>query len=423
MSSIDALMFPPGRWHARFVWCETPRIENDPCVALRRVASTDAVTACFRRSLDLAAVPASVPARVTADSRYALFVNGVEVSRGPVRANGRRLHYDVVDLAPLLRPGRNAVAALVRFFGRANPWWAPVPATAQLGAGAFLFEAKLGNGEWLVSDAHWRALRADAWQTRVAVGVGGLPIEVFDARALAADWRAADFDDSKWEAARQLAGNHLGFGGRHEPPLVPYGALRPRPIALLGRTRRGGVPLRVAHAAASDPALRWPLALACDAATVHVVTVDFGEVVSGTVTLDLDAPAGTRIDVAAAEFAAADGRLDPDDERSGFRYVARGTGDRFESFQSLGFRYLGLAVRAAGAVVLREVSMDERLHPRELAAPDHAPYFSCSDDVLNRIWAVGRRSVDLNSHDAYLDCPTREQRAWTGDMVVHQMVD
>jgi hypothetical protein len=444
MSSIDTAAFPPERWHARFIWCEAPRIENDPGVALRRVASTDAVTACFRRSLDLAAVPASVPARVTADSRYALFVNGIEVSRGPVRANGRRLHYDVVDLAPLLRPGRNAVAALVRFFGRANPWWAPVPATAQLGAGAFLFEAKLGNGEWLVSDAHWRALRADAWQSRVAIGVGGLPIEVFDARALAADWRDADFDDSKWEAARQLAGNHLGFGGRHEPPLVPYGALRPRPIALLGCTRRDGVPLGVALIAASDPhddpvatvisamkseqreaaiALRWPLALACDAATVHVVTVDFGEVVSGTVTLDLEAPAGTRIDVAAAEFAATDGRLDPDDERSGFRYVARGTGDRFETFQSLGFRYLGLTVRAAGPVVLRGVSMNERLHPREVAAPGDAPFFECSDEVLNRIWAVGRRSVDLNSHDAYLDCPTREQRAWTGDMVVHQMVD
>ena len=25
--------------------------------------------------------------------------------------------------------------------------------------------------------------------------------------------------------------------------------------------------------------------------------------------------------------------------------------------------------------------------------------------------------------DAYVDCPTREQRSWTGDSVVHQMVD
>jgi hypothetical protein len=67
--------------------------------------------------------------------------------------------------------------------------------------------------------------------------------------------------------------------------------------------------------------------------------------------------------------------------------------------------------------------MDERLHPRAGADADGAPFFECSDAVLNRIWSVGRRSVDLNSHDAYLDCPTREQRAWTGDMVVHQMVD
>ncbi|MCB9125224.1 MAG: hypothetical protein H6643_12040 [Caldilineaceae bacterium] len=28
----------------------------------------------------------------------------------------------------------------------------------------------------------------------------------------------------------------------------------------------------------------------------------------------------------------------------------------------------------------------------------------------------------LNSHDAFIDCPTREQRAWVGDSVVHQMV-
>lgn len=33
------------------------------------------------------------------------------------------------------------------------------------------------------------------------------------------------------------------------------------------------------------------------------------------------------------------------------------------------------------------------------------------------------RTVDLCALDAYVDCPTREQRAWTGDSVVHQMVD
>ncbi len=32
------------------------------------------------------------------------------------------------------------------------------------------------------------------------------------------------------------------------------------------------------------------------------------------------------------------------------------------------------------------------------------------------------RTVNLNSFDAFTDCPTREQRAWVGDGVVHQMV-
>ena len=36
---------------------------------------------------------------------------------------------------------------------------------------------------------------------------------------------------------------------------------------------------------------------------------------------------------------------------------------------------------------------------------------------------MGLRTVDLCALDAYVDCPTREQRAWTGDSVVHQMVD
>ncbi len=30
--------------------------------------------------------------------------------------------------------------------------------------------------------------------------------------------------------------------------------------------------------------------------------------------------------------------------------------------------------------------------------------------------------MQLNSHDAFIDCPTREQRSWVGDGVVHQMV-
>ena len=40
----------------------------------------------FRRIFDLEVVPEEAPARITADSRYVLWVNGQEVGRGPARS-------------------------------------------------------------------------------------------------------------------------------------------------------------------------------------------------------------------------------------------------------------------------------------------------------------------------------------------------
>ena len=62
--------------------------------------------------------------------------------------------------------------------------------------------------------------------------------------------------------------------------------------------------------------------------------------------------------------------------------------------------------------------MREHLYPRTGRA-----YFRSDDPRLDALYRAGIRTVQLNSLDAYTDCPTREQRAWVGDAVVHQMVD
>src|SRR5690606_31918972 len=117
----------------------------------------------FRRSFELAAVPVRVPARITADSRYMLFVNGQRVGHGPVRSQPRRLAYDMYDLAPFLQPGRNVIAILVKYYGRATSDWMPAVANARLGkSGVMVFEADLG-GDWLVSDAAWKTRIDSGW--------------------------------------------------------------------------------------------------------------------------------------------------------------------------------------------------------------------------------------------------------------------
>jgi hypothetical protein len=146
-----------------------------------------------------------------------------------------------------------------------------------------------------------------------------------------------------------------------------------------------------------------PLALPASK-DAHVVCLDFGEVVAGTVAFELEAAAGTQLDAAAAEFADASGALRPQGERGGFRYVARGAADRFETLGPLGLRHLALSIRSEEPLTLRRVDVRERLRPRP-----PGPFFECSDPLLNRIFEVGLRTVDLCARRCH--CPTRSSAA------------
>jgi len=71
----------------------------------------------FRRTLDLLAAPASYPVRVSADNRFILYVNGHRAGDGPARGDLTHWRYERFDLAPLLKPGPNLIAATVWNFG------------------------------------------------------------------------------------------------------------------------------------------------------------------------------------------------------------------------------------------------------------------------------------------------------------------
>src|ERR671925_359470 len=148
----------------------------------------------------------------------------------------------------------------------------------------------------------------------------------------------------------------------------------------------------------------------------HLMAIDFGETVAGTLRVEMTGPPGTQIDVALGERER-NGLLEGAFAHHALRYVARGQGDRHESFDPVGGQHAVVAVQATGSVEVR-ISVQERLFPRAAGSVS----FRCSDPLLERIFAVGLRTVDLCSLDAYIDCPTRELRAWTGDSVVHQAV-
>ena len=158
------------------------------------------------------------------------------------------------------------------------------------------------------------------------------------------------------------------------------------------------------------------------AVTIH--RFDLGHLAAGTVELDIhDAPEGTIVDLAAAEHLDDAGRLAPIGQHAGWRYVCVGSGrESFESFEVIGARYFHIAVRRPSSEDGPATRVDLAVHDRHRPRPP-GPLFECSDPEIERIHRIGLRTVDLCALDAYVDCPSREQRAWTGDSVVHQMVD
>lgn len=113
----------------------------------------------FRKDFTLKKTPRKAEARIVADSKYWLWVNGrLAVFEGGLKRGPNRTdtYYDVVDLAPYLRKGRNDVRLLLCYFGRAG-----FSHVSSGQAGVIVDAPAIG----LVTDASWQSQRLQAYQT------------------------------------------------------------------------------------------------------------------------------------------------------------------------------------------------------------------------------------------------------------------
>jgi alpha-L-rhamnosidase len=446
-NQVTSKDFPEIRWRGHWIWVPEEKIAlGDLLPGSGAKQEKNETHGLFRKSFHLDQVPQRVPARITADSRYLLYVNGVKVFRGPIRSQPRRLYYDLCDLGPYLKPGLNILGVYVKYYGTPKSYWMPAAPNMTLGkSGVMVFEANLGQGGWLVSDPTWKAKKCEAWvdlpgEAGSAV-THGIPIEIFRAAEYPLGWQEADFDDGKWGAAQIIPAVHIGGFARTQPPTDPYGPMYPRPIAKLDGgvktpslveidTIRGALDVEISSpvkrvestiamqvSRTLPPQGGFPLAIDIPESGMARLVVDMGAIVSGFVQFELRAPAGTVLDFSYVEdpIVAPSGMLGM---HCGTRYIARGENDRFQVFDSNGFRYAYVLIHGtSGSLTFQDFSVQENVYPWQEGAG-----FECSDEELNAIYKAGVRTVQLNSHDAFLDCPTREQRAWVGDSVVHQMV-
>ncbi len=139
---------------------------------------------------------------------------------------------------------------------------------------------------------------------------------------------------------------------------------------------------------------------------------DFGEQNCGFWEFEVDAAAGTVIDLYAIEYIAPDGRLQhAEHNRNVMRYVCREGRQRFISLKRRSGRYLFLTVtNAARPARFNYLGLVESTYPVQRIGE-----FRCSDQRLNRIWEMSERTLKLCMEDTFTDCPLYEQTLWVGD--------
>src|SRR5271155_1508749 len=75
----------------------------------------------FRKVLELAQPPQHFLVHVSADNQFILYVNQQRIGSGPARSDLAHWKYESYDIAPLLHPGKNLLAAVVWNFGVLTP--------------------------------------------------------------------------------------------------------------------------------------------------------------------------------------------------------------------------------------------------------------------------------------------------------------
>ena len=168
---------------------------------------TDVRIVYFRKAFTQEAgkLPEKRPVRISADSRYKLYVNGQFVQEGPQKALSLKEWYvDEADLAPYLKEGENVIAAEVMRFPAATL------SNASPNTNDSLLHTPIPN--LFISDGTGELSGRNGWKCMVnreirVVGEDAHPApihaqEIVSATPAFAGWKCPGFDDGSWKNAR-----------------------------------------------------------------------------------------------------------------------------------------------------------------------------------------------------------------------------
>ncbi len=381
----DAFEKSSYEFNAKWIWSETDNGARNRWMA-------------FRKDISLDKVPEKVTAKIAADSKYWLYINGeLAVFDGQLKRGAALLkkdiyptgstaqpnlsqmiqevatYFDEVDITPYLKEGENTIVALVWYFG--NEGHSHVGS----GKGAFLFESKM-NDNLIISDSSWKVSRHMGYQPSAQISGYAQEYQiVYDARNGFNDFYKPEFDVSSWANAKEI-----GNAGDK-----PWNELWPRTIPEWKLSD-------LYTFKTNDP-------LVSKSGTTYTLSLPTN--IQFTPYIKVKAQAGKQIVISC-----------PNSGNTSVTYTTMGgqNGEAIEQeYESPSWmNWWFIRFNIPNDVEIIDIGYRESGYKT-----DFLGYFNSDDNFFNTLWRKARDTVYVNIRDTFMDCPDRERTAWLGDAV------
>ena len=328
----------------------------------------------FRKDFALKKKPKKAEAKIAADTKYWLWVNGElavfegGLKRGP---NPTDSYYDVVDLAPWLKKGSNDVRLLLWHFGK--PGFSHVNSGR---AGVIVDAPSIG----LTTDHTWQSQRLAAYQTC------GKPEVNYRLPESNIRYVAPTPSPSRGEESLNSS-VEIGVWGD-----APWGKLIERPIPQWKDYGVKSVAFEQSEDSRGNVVLSARLPYNMQLTPVIDLTDDND---GTTVRLETDHVRGGSQDCIRAEYITKKGR------------------QQYESLGWMNGDVLRIIYPKTANITIHNVSYRETGYDCDFEGS-----YACSDSIVNRFWQKAMRTLYVNMRDNYFDCPDRERAQWWGDVTI-----
>jgi alpha-L-rhamnosidase len=419
-------------WNAQWIWID----ENK-----------DADVMLARRTFVLEQIPEEAILKITASSKYELYVNGKAVCQGPARCAPHHQSFDILKIKSLLLKGKNILAIRVHYQKGTLSYHLK-------GRAGLLAQLDMTSNETkttISTDTNWKVIPDTSWDNN-SPKINRFQLVVndrVDLRKELKDWQQILFDDSNWKKALPL----LRDSGWPAPEknqkatalTTPWTSLIPRDIPYLKETDiksthlieaiqlntnnlieknevipenillldgkiDNGISKSIRAYSNNNKAIIVP---PTEMSKSWLLLFDNGKIINGMPKLNIQGSEGTQIDILCAPFIVNNTfthKIVDSDLHD--QIILSGKEDHWQATYFKPTRYLAIVIKGnREAVKIQFVGMHQLKYPFEKKGSIYTPEAPWIEDL----WAASAKTIETCTTDAYTDnYRERRQYAQTG---------